>query len=232
MHVFLIYPLWNCCVNSVLHTVKCICREGILATLAPVHRSWRHNTQNKKAHMVRWLQAAEGRKGSMDRWMERQTWWFYGGPEWSRPCGVVGIAVMLIDAWLFASAFTVNTKKHKKEKRQKWEQMRKPSVNSQKMQSHNRYCWEGATDSRDLITIYTFRKIYRGRPNQKTQQHTNHHVCSFYLNVIWPTKHLYAMQTNTAPSSFCTGSLPNHHKVSIILYFSCQQIPWPQPKIC
>lgn len=29
----------------------------------------------------------------------------------SRPCGVVGIAVMLIDAWLFASAFTVNTKK-------------------------------------------------------------------------------------------------------------------------
>ena len=34
----------------------------------------------------------------------------------SRPCGVVGIEVMLIDAWLFASAFTVNTKKHKKEK--------------------------------------------------------------------------------------------------------------------
>lgn len=33
----------------------------------------------------------------------------------SRPCGV-GIAVMLTDAWLFASAFTVNTKEHKKEK--------------------------------------------------------------------------------------------------------------------
>lgn len=56
----------------------------------------------------------------MDRWMERQTLWFYGGPEASRPRGAVGIAVMLIDAWLFASAFTVDTKKaeRKKEKTQ------------------------------------------------------------------------------------------------------------------
>lgn len=28
-----------------------------------------------------------------------------------------GIAVMLMDAWLFASAFTVDTKKHRKEKK-------------------------------------------------------------------------------------------------------------------
>lgn len=34
----------------------------------------------------------------------------------SRPCGGVGIAVMLTDAWLFASTFTVNTEKHKKGK--------------------------------------------------------------------------------------------------------------------
>lgn len=35
----------------------------------------------------------------------------------SRPCGVVGIAVMLIAAWLFASTFTVNTKKNTRKKK-------------------------------------------------------------------------------------------------------------------
>lgn len=35
----------------------------------------------------------------------------------SRPRGGVGVVDMLIDAWLFAKAFTVNTKKHRKEKK-------------------------------------------------------------------------------------------------------------------
>lgn len=51
----------------------------------------------------------------MDGWKNRHD----GSTEAQRcqnPCSVVGIAVMQIDAWLFVSAFTVNTKKHKKEK--------------------------------------------------------------------------------------------------------------------
>ncbi len=33
------------------------------------------------------------------------------------PCSVVGFAVMLIDAWLFASGVTVNTKKNTRKKK-------------------------------------------------------------------------------------------------------------------
>lgn len=64
---------------------------------------------------MKWQQALEGGEegGSMDRLMERQTEWIHGGPDGSRPSGAVGIAVMLMDVWQIASAFTVNTKQQK-----------------------------------------------------------------------------------------------------------------------
>lgn len=58
----------------------------------------------------------------------------------SRPCGVVGIAVMLIDVWLFASAFTVNTKSTRKKKTTMRANEEASRVNVHNDASHNRYC--------------------------------------------------------------------------------------------
>lgn len=150
MHTFLILAY---CVNSVFYTVKSICGEGTWATFSPDHLSghwWLYLPQQKAKHgkAAAGVGGREGRKeGSMERWMERQTWWIHGGPKVSRPCGVVGIAVMLIDAWLFASAFTVNTRKAQERKIQQWEQMRKRAGSVfTMMKSHNRNCWRGQAD--------------------------------------------------------------------------------------
>lgn len=97
-----------------LHTVKGICGERTWATFATDHLFGQQRLYLPQ-QKGKWHGMAAARvgvkEGSMERWMERQTWWIHGGPKVSRPCGVVGIAVMLIDAWLFASAFTVNTNK-------------------------------------------------------------------------------------------------------------------------
>lgn len=157
--------LWR---RNIRHTLSC---PSIL-TLAATTHTWKSHTRWGGRGAQR-----EGRaEGSVDIWMERQTWWIYGGPEVSRPCGVVGIAVMLIDAWLFASAFTVNTKKAQERKRQQWEQMRKPAESIYTMmQSHHRNCWKRATEQKEDIWK-RFTDTLRDMQKEEYLYHHRHQV--------------------------------------------------------
>lgn len=60
----------------------------------------------------------EQKEGRIGEWKDRHD----GSMEAQMghgPCGVLGIAVMLTDVWLFASAFTVNTHKNTEQNKRK-----------------------------------------------------------------------------------------------------------------
>ena len=142
--------LWR---RNIIHTLSC---PSILIL---------QHTKQKATHgkVTAGRRRKEGQKEAWtDEW-KRQTWWIYGGPEWSRPCGVVGIAVMQTDAWLFASAFTVNTKKHKKEKKTTMRANEEIiTVNIQNDAKPQQILLRGSNrpGSRDLMKIYSYRKVW------------------------------------------------------------------------
>ncbi len=96
-------------------------RRNISSDCATILRLAIQHTQEKDTHgetAAGIIRKEEGRKhGKMDGKKR-----YDGSTEALRcqnPCSVVGFVVMLIDAWLFASGVTVNTKKTQERRRQR-----------------------------------------------------------------------------------------------------------------